>query len=493
MAAPTGYSSLGLIGFTDKGDYVAATTYVQNDLCHYNGKIWKSKVDDNTGHTPASGAYWDIWVDPSDSLEEMTDVDISSPANGDVLEYDSTSGKWKNSDVIGEVKQALSDEAEVRAEYTVHNFLDVLGSTKTNVSVSSANNRVITNTATDTKSVLSLTFTFKYSDETSSSPIWQDVSGTGEKTFTITANKDVTEVVFSHNGSVRNIGFKTSCSLKAGSYILSFSITSNDPTTVGGLVIEKAMLADAKDPYTGYTPYAPTNAECLSADVNAELGAHNFTKPLKSQTNSTYGITISTDSNDVSTISGTALSSGGRLSMISERFTLKAGTYKILKEVSDTSVTTDITIHDNNNNALGWTGGQPIFTISQDTVCFIGLNVLSGKVYSNVKLKVLVKLAIDPSTKFTPYAMTNKELTDVANSLKNLPYIEGTTTSSGNLDANLTLNEKNVIAAFGSGLIALPYFTFENGANHWWFHVENIDGTPKASSSVKIYYIAVDV
>ena len=109
MAIPSGYSSLGLIGFTDKGDYNADTNYVQNDLCHNGGKIWKCKLDNTSGQTPAEGTYWTVFVDPTSSVSEMEDVTLTSLADGQELTYDATANKWKNTSEISNLKNALSD------------------------------------------------------------------------------------------------------------------------------------------------------------------------------------------------------------------------------------------------------------------------------------------------------------------------------------------------------------------------------------------------
>ena len=96
MNVPSGYSALDLVGFTDKGTYSSSATYVKNDLVHYNNAVWKCKVDDTTGKTPASGTYWEAWVDTANSLANMADTDFSSLANGQTVFYNSTKSKWEN-------------------------------------------------------------------------------------------------------------------------------------------------------------------------------------------------------------------------------------------------------------------------------------------------------------------------------------------------------------------------------------------------------------
>jgi len=109
MNVPSGYTALDMVGFTDKGTYSASANYVKNDLVHYSNKVWKCKLDDTKGVTPAAGANWEIWVDAYTNLSEMNDVNLTNPADGDVLMYDGTTHKWKNAGNLKNLKQAFDD------------------------------------------------------------------------------------------------------------------------------------------------------------------------------------------------------------------------------------------------------------------------------------------------------------------------------------------------------------------------------------------------
>lgn len=115
MSAPTGYSSLGLIGFTDRGNYNPSYTYMKNDLCHSGGKMWKSKVDENTGNTPTEGSNWTVWIDEISNLSELSDVSLNYPADGDEISYNGTSNKWTNTNRI-------KKETDIRAKLGAHNL-----------------------------------------------------------------------------------------------------------------------------------------------------------------------------------------------------------------------------------------------------------------------------------------------------------------------------------------------------------------------------------
>ena len=105
MNIPEGYSALDFVGFTDRGPYSGSETYVKNDLVHYNNSIWKCKLDDISGHIPADDEYWEPWVVSSTSMAGMTDADINTPANNELLVYNSSESKWGNrslAKVVGE-------------------------------------------------------------------------------------------------------------------------------------------------------------------------------------------------------------------------------------------------------------------------------------------------------------------------------------------------------------------------------------------------------
>lgn len=83
--------------------YNAASTYSVDDFCIYEGTLYKCKQEISTAEafTPA---HWDATVVTSElggttgssTLAGLTDVDLTSVANGQILKYNSTTGKWEN-------------------------------------------------------------------------------------------------------------------------------------------------------------------------------------------------------------------------------------------------------------------------------------------------------------------------------------------------------------------------------------------------------------
>lgn len=70
MSAPSGYTALDFVGFTDKGTYSPSATYMRNDLVHYGGNIMRCLIDNTTNVTPVVGANWELWIGASANLVE---------------------------------------------------------------------------------------------------------------------------------------------------------------------------------------------------------------------------------------------------------------------------------------------------------------------------------------------------------------------------------------------------------------------------------------
>ena len=108
MNVPTGYTALDLVGFTDKGQYNSATAYVQNDLVHYGGNIWRCLIDDTTGITPSESANWTIFIsEPTNMTEAIIAPLETSPASaahaaGDQLIYNDVLYKVTAAIAIGD-------------------------------------------------------------------------------------------------------------------------------------------------------------------------------------------------------------------------------------------------------------------------------------------------------------------------------------------------------------------------------------------------------
>jgi len=192
-------------------------------------------------------------------------------------------------------------------------------------------------------------------------------------------------------------------------------------------IVFKPMIRLAEDASPEYGPYTKTNQELTDDVIAVEktisdeittrslVGAHNLCgKPLKTAVYSGYGITISTNVDGVSTISGVASSNGGSTTMVSDFFTLKKGTYAI-HHIASTTPAPNLAVRVRGGDVLASVSSstpKAIFTLTADTECYIGIAVTNGVTYY-CTLSPLITAEDDPSEEYTPFAMSNKQLTEI--------------------------------------------------------------------------------
>ena len=154
MNVPTGYTALDLVGFTDKGAYSGSTPYVKNDLVHYNGTIWRCKVDDTTGVIPSEGVNWTVFIENDNTTAQRMIAPIeTSPSThtysiGESLVYGGVLYEVKAAIAIGDsltvnTNIEASDDIEKQIRDligTVDNVADDLDDLSDTVSENGAHN-----------------------------------------------------------------------------------------------------------------------------------------------------------------------------------------------------------------------------------------------------------------------------------------------------------------------------------------------------------------
>ncbi|PST28719.1 hypothetical protein C7256_28960, partial [Enterocloster lavalensis] len=73
MAVPEGYTALARIGYADKGNYAAGTTYMTGDVVYHNGSSYVARKDNLKGVTPTNGNDWK-YLARGFAAETMADV-----------------------------------------------------------------------------------------------------------------------------------------------------------------------------------------------------------------------------------------------------------------------------------------------------------------------------------------------------------------------------------------------------------------------------------
>jgi len=269
MIEPTGYTALDLIGFTDRGAYDPTATYVKNDIVTVGNTKWRCKVDDTIGITPTEGANWTIYLESATSLAGMDDTDITSPKDGDLIQFNSTSNKWKNS----------ADVWDTMAQNGAHNLLP-----------NSLTTQVINGVTFTVNSDKSITI--------SGSPTTLVAPIVGAN-FTIPKGQYILSGI---DSSVTNMMWNAIVLLNGASVVHTYTISSADDFsfdtseyTYTNIQVSMKRIEDnvacsgtiypmirlASDPNKEYTPHAKTNRELSITDKDFFTGNSALTFDVK--------------------------------------------------------------------------------------------------------------------------------------------------------------------------------------------------------------------
>lgn len=246
---------------------------------------------------------------------------------------------------------------------------------------------------------------------------------------------------------------------------------------ISGSLIFNPMIRLASDADTTYRPYVPTNAELLSADTNAVLGAHQLLdydlaklKAVNTEgtwTNNSYlikGITFVVN-NDLSvTFSGTSDASVNPLFNFISSMVLDED---VIMSDGVNADTYDYYLQATSSSTSWNTKGKSPLIPKGTTLTSMCIRVATNRTIANTTFKPLIKLASDSSTEFTPYAKTNRELTEDTGAIepmfnvlgaKNIFDIEGWLTAVG---LTYTKNGDTYTTSSGGQSYATP-FAFAN-------------------------------
>lgn len=333
------------------------------------------------------------------------------PADGDMIQYDSSQITWKNS----------HDVWDTMAQNGAHNFFDI------NATVSKYTTTLYERTSTG----------FRVYNTTSGDYLWMRVPVLLPKNSSVTISTDVTRVSgsgivalrYSDDGNTWTVIDQTiladsatkaefTCNTGSHAYYSLWLYCTTATATTGDITYNNIVIRLATDPNTDYTPYAPTNRDCMSCAANTKLGAHNFLKNTAT-TQTINDITFTVNDDGSVTANGTA-SAGTQLTLMSQ-------TYKAFPEKNFILSNGGYT----NNDAFVFierkkgAGGTPVvdvhtktgemgFTVDYSVYDYytVGIWVANGTSLSNVTFKPMVRLAEDTDTTYAPYSMTNRELTE---------------------------------------------------------------------------------
>lgn len=457
MNVPSGYTALDLIGFTDRDDYSSIANYVKNDLVHYNGRVWKCLIDDTTGIAPIEGANWTVWIDEAAYLSGLADVTITNPANGQVIRYNSQSGKWEN---VGVDSTPTSGSANlVQSGGVATQLANKANSADLATVATSGDYQDLNNLPT----LADVATTGQYSDLLGLPTIPTVNNGT----LTLQIN-GVTVETFNANDSNNktanfNVPTKTSDLTNDSNFVSdanyqhitvdsAFSDTSTNP-------VQNKVVNSLKETLTNE----------LHDNINL-CGTKNFYKcNLNAMT--WHDITITKNGENDYTFNGTSSNTGTIFfANTAGAFTLKSGSYKpVLVVVSGTFAT------NNKGNATFTT--QPVgtstqyykallasagtlvvdpFTVSDETQQYRGgIWYPTGVTFNNYRMKIMLVPASCTDYTYEPPAKTNQQLTQETTGLIDNQNVNGTKN-------RLNLNLSKIKAINNSGSWSNNVYTYRD-------------------------------
>lgn len=472
MSAPSGYTALDFVGFTDKGTYSPIVTYMRNDLVHYGGNIMRCLIDNTKNVTPVVGANWELWVGASANLVERVIAPLeNNPADvafgvGRQIIYDDWLWEVIAPIAVGDalvdyavdptnanIKKSAPVETQLLAVKAEADATDnMIAPTETNASSSSAayavgDQLILNNILYDVIAAIQIGDAL--------------ITGTGGN---IAAADTLTDQLNAKANSSDLAAVATS-----GSY----SDLSNKPT------LGTAAAKDSTNAVTsGSTALVESGAVYSEVDsvkqaltnenatISNELGAKNYVH-INYQSQTVNGLTINVDADGRMTISGNA--ERDTALEISDFFKTPSGNNTFTIEQPAGSEDCSVSVRGYLNTTAvkvlaSLKGTNTKATFTNDYVGYNQLKIIfyiKGGTTINTRLGIMVRPSSIVDDTYVPYAMTNRELTEV------YAYSESTdiTWTNGNAKASTGQTEKvckrgNIV----TGSLGIQVLTSTTGA-----------------------------
>lgn len=393
MSAPSGYTALDFVGFTDKGTYNPLATYMRNDLVHYSGNIWKCLVDNTTGITPVEGANWTLWIGTSANLAERTIAPLlNNPADA----------------AFGVGRQVIYDDWlwEVIAPIAIGDTLIDYAVDPTNANIKKSNPvetqlLAVKAEADATDNMIAPT----ESNANSSSAAYAvgDQLILNNILYTVTAPVAIGDALVSGTGG--NIEASDSLTDQ-----LADKVDSSDLGTAAAKDSTNAVTQNSTDLVESGAVYSSVDALSTALTTYENVcGAKNLL-PNNATTKVENGVTFTVNSDGTVTVNGT---STGWISFILFSGTLPKGTYTFSDGGVSVAGSERFEITDANESTIIAScinGANIDFTLNSNTAIKCRIACGTGKTISNKTFYPMVRPVGTDGT-YVPYAMTNRELT----------------------------------------------------------------------------------
>lgn len=395
------------------------------------------------------------------SLNGLTDVALNNLAAGQTLAYNATSQKWENTSLAAVAtsgsyadlsnKPTLGNAASKDSTNAVtQNSTDLVESGAVYTEVSSLNTAIANEVETRAKlgahnlwyelipatglgggtyTLADHVYSISAPASSSSGIYWSTTAlrdfyankvGVAAKiSFDVKADATINAYVglYNNKASLTTSYQHIEQDIADLSQIDAFKVYNRDTAAAHTISLKNVMVTLPTDGYDGFTPYAPTNAELLPADTNAVLGAHNLVaNNAVSGTANTIQFTV--NSNKTITVNGTSSSNSPQIFAINTGFSLPVGRYVLTGTPSGAwssgagfrlqvyNTTKSVEFYDMGN-------GVAFDVTDSSDVLLLRIWYSANASITSKTFAPMIRIASDPSTAYAPYAMTNRELTEI--------------------------------------------------------------------------------
>ena len=416
----------------------------------YTAEAWATGERNGVPVGPTDPQYHNnakYWAEHAEygALDDLTDVEITTPADGDLLQFNGADGEWVNT------HDEISAIENVYGSKNLHRLTKVYVG-NTGITWSMDENGVITLNGT-----ASGNWTLFMTADASN---WSYSAGTvgllRKGTYKL-VNKGANNknddtcfmgLVVKKSDGISAADIDTSSGVDVTndftidgdnySYISYIRITNG--TNVNNVKFYP-MIVDARIKDLTFASPAPTNRDCMSYAVNAKLGAHNLLRfPTLSElkalnTAGTWSNNVYTFGNATFTVNESAEtvtvncdgtgSAGLYFSLfnrLTKKYYLPNGTYKVNGldngEDSASYFAIEVSATTKNSTSQAWyvrginTDGAS-FTYDDTQIDGLGvtISIMGNHTANNVVVKPMIRLASDTDTSHGLYTKTNMELT----------------------------------------------------------------------------------
>lgn len=339
-------------------------------------------------------------------IGDFKDVSITTPADGDLLQYNDTDNEWINThDEISAIENVYASKNLCPIESRIINNFTFLPDKDGYMTCSTSSDNRLWSYALSNQffKLKAGTYFIKAFEKTAYTTgyiglqiidsngnsifiaTWATLLSTGQ-TFTLAADTDI------------GVEYK----LGDGAYAF--------------------MIMDNRIKDRTYAPYAPTNRDCVGYAVNTKLGAHNFAVCTATTGQSLQGVTYAINTDKSINASWSSTPAGNAAFLYSSAGSTKleagvaytltgcpkggawsAGNYKWRVFILNSS---SATIAEDIGNGASFT---PTTTDTYTVYCAVAQHAGAS---GNLTFKPLIKLASDTDPTYAPHAMTNRELTE---------------------------------------------------------------------------------